>query len=455
MAFPSAWRPNSFTLCTGNGLRISSNVRGVVTAVTDYPIPSKQIILSSSSDPVSSETRHDKGYSSSFTVGVDGKSNLEIPRRGEINISADQSIDYMKIRSTASLQFMEEMGMSRTSLKRLGIANITGPIYYFEVSPVTEGLCSDSIGRSIAIGLVSATDFVLNGEKCRIEIGYHSSGQFIHDVDTKSSREFGFGDRDIVGCGLEIGGKGRVFFTCNGHVVGNPFIGYGIRGESYYPIVSIEGISTCLRANFGSSRFEFHVDGLNICNYAFSFRERAIEESRHRAGSGAGSADNAAYVHWSTDDTISVQENLQMLDNIIKSHEDGFTGGGDNGLNTTQPDQYSLLESFNNLFHTKIEKALSDSFKTLSEFVGSERDSDTLDFTFGRRSGSSDFGTIVINPGNNSPDKINPKRRSSASKKKLSNNMLEIVQIIVDDNIIPLWEKMHKVISWKRSKVTH
>ena len=329
----------------------------------------------------------------------------------------------------------------------------------FEITPVSN-LTYETSGKCVTIGLATVTDAVLSeAGECPISIGYSSRGNFVHDEDIRSKNETGFGTHDVIGCGLEIGGKGRVFFTCNGRVIGSIFQGYGIQGECYYPIVSLEGISTGLTANLGSSRFEFAVDGLNICNYAYAFRQQAPTAISNQGNDGLSSETPI----WTEDDTEAVQDALQMLDQIIKAHSAGFTGG-DSAVPTSalgfdedsegeefEEGRSSFLNHLNDLFHLKIEKALTDGLKTFSELVrvDSSKDSSSspsgaLDSAVGRRSSLSD-GAVT-------PTSSNKAAQSSKSSKKFSGSILEIVQLVLD-SLLPLWQKMQKVISHKLPQV--
>lgn len=136
---------------------------------------------------------------------------------------------------------------------------VLGPIYYWELE-VKSHLEMSSL---VAIGLVP---FQTISSKTSVQlgtlpgfnhgsIGYHSSGKiFYNGEELNDYSTDGYGTCDVVGCGIEIGGNGNVFFTKNSRIVHIPELAMT---ESLHPVLGLSGTGTSVSLNFGSRPFLF------------------------------------------------------------------------------------------------------------------------------------------------------------------------------------------------------
>jgi len=109
---------------------------------------------------------------------------------------------------------------------------------------------------------------------------------FVANNDGTSSGVFaGMGEGETVGCGWEIGGKRRVFFTHNGKVLHpeRPIDGFDARGSAMFPSVGMETQGTNLVANFGLDpttplRFKGNAEFLPITLPITRAADKSIDE---------------------------------------------------------------------------------------------------------------------------------------------------------------------------------
>ena len=152
------------------------------------------------------------------------------------------------------------------------VHQITGPIYYWEAE-VLSSVNSDNDTSSVGVGLIPAydtSDPFTNFMNIPDSIAYRSSGLRVESGQTTpftGHAGAGYGTHDVVGCGWEVGGGGRVFFTCNGRVIGKPSKGYGSLGQSYSPALELVGAGTTVRTNLGNDRFQLDCSNLFIANH--------------------------------------------------------------------------------------------------------------------------------------------------------------------------------------------
>jgi hypothetical protein len=130
--------------------------------------------------------------------------------------------------------------------------NITGRLYYFEVeilSNVNEG---GSAEIAIGIAPVAPTLHTCVDHSFRTNVGsvyFSNTGEVSRRGVISTAVKFG--THDVVGCGLEIGGSWKTFFTCNGTLVpeteGSKFVNLDNTEKVYYPAVEILGVGTTVR----------------------------------------------------------------------------------------------------------------------------------------------------------------------------------------------------------------
>lgn len=469
MAFPQSWAASDRAACSGMGLIItkSGDHPAALSVVADYCIPTKHIIMSSTSDP----TVPDLGASPPpFGVRIDSSSgvpNASPHKRRDGPVFGSPSSDSPVVTrpSSNSAAFLDEVGVSRSALRRLQLSVITAPIYYFEITPISQLACSDD-DSGIAIGLSSVESVHTYGsDQCPLSIGYHSSGRFIHEENIAVSNESGFGVHDTIGCGIEIGAMGRVFFTCNGHVVGTTvFKGFGIQGESYYPVVILQGNGMSVKTNFGASPFQFQPNGLNICNYAFEFNENALRESQHNSynlenesklaicipnNSGNDSLEDTTNldvathprgVIWGPKDMDTIDSALQMLEQIISAQS-----GRELEEDENENEDSDISDSYQDVFHLKIHRALTSGLKTISDLVQNEGLASDMQQCVGTPMGDiSRHSSRASSP---------PLRSGEKRQNKISKNTIETV-LLITNSLGPVWQKMLDVISESLAKVS-
>jgi len=145
---------------------------------------------------------------------------------------------------------------------------ISDMIYYFEIeilSNVNEGGTAEiSVGIAPVDRQVNLSGMrnVLSFRDVAGSVSYSNTGEI--SVGDKACRAVKFGTHDVVGCGCEIGGDGRIFFTCNGKVITEQNNAFSIDVNLidqmfYYPAVEILGVGTTVRANFGGEKFQYDV----------------------------------------------------------------------------------------------------------------------------------------------------------------------------------------------------
>lgn len=469
MAFPQSWTVSERATRSSNGLIVtkSGDHPAALSIISDFCIPSKHIILSSP-DSGDAADAPDLGGGVLPSLGVRIDSSSGVP-----NSSAKIPVPAGGVSSAkaTSLAFLDEVGVSRASIKRLQVSAIKAPIYYFEITPTSALACTDE-HCGVAVGLAAVESVQTYGaDQCPLSIGYHSSGRFIHEEDMAVGNEGGFGTHDTIGCGLEIGGKGRVFFTCNGNVIGaNVFTGFGIRGEAYYPVVILQGSGTTVKTNFGASLLQFRPDGLNVCNYAFVFHENALllskrDCSRPRATSVEIPVPNNSFDHnpddddldevthprvttWGAKDLATIDSALLMLEQIIEVQKKKQTTleKGRDALGGSGEFDQELLDSYQDIFHLKIQRALSTGLKTISDLVQNDGLASELQQRVAPCSPGDSASAASSNPST-------PSTLASVTPRKPSKNTIEMV-LTITDSLTPIWQKMLDLISQSLAAVS-
>lgn len=168
------------------------------------------------------------------------------------------------------MQFASSEGLTGAQ-RALTMPKITAPVYYFEctIVPIESGQ-----NVRVAIGLVPLQRFEHRGTlenhlpgvfpgDLQGSIGYSSEGVVRKNGEVVATY-LEFGMHDTVGCGLEVGGQGRVIFTCNGKLMGVAGSGFGLQGQSYLPAIGVQGFGTSVEMNFGDKEFAFSDEELEI-----------------------------------------------------------------------------------------------------------------------------------------------------------------------------------------------
>jgi hypothetical protein len=281
--FPNSWHQiTNLTHLSENGLTVMrtdiSSSRIIVR--TNDSIPLKEILkykfarqnchspaaatlprlsVSPSPSSASSSLMIHSGITIDPKTGVPVHETKSLPRIAQLSQSERE-------------QLYTDIGFNVYDSWESDVLRIGGPVYYWEVQ-ILSTVNSDFDISSVAIGLTPVTAGSFDNYRCSISdihesVSYHSSGtRFRPEMPPEHIHGSGYGTHDIVGCGWEIGGEGRVFFTCNGKIVGNCLSGFGTQGQTYYPTLELYGIGTTARANFGGSRFQLLLaDRLRISN---------------------------------------------------------------------------------------------------------------------------------------------------------------------------------------------
>jgi hypothetical protein len=136
-----------------------------------------------------------------------------------------------------------------------GLAKVEGPthVYYFEVSLISNNPVHVA---EIAIGLMSEADTMgaWPGEVPH-SIGWGADGLLMNGRLLDSHQRTQLRSGDVIGCGVELGGMHRVFFTWNGSMVVPPTPSTAFSGSrdlQWYPVASFRhGNGDMLRGNFG------------------------------------------------------------------------------------------------------------------------------------------------------------------------------------------------------------
>lgn len=245
-------------------LRIDVSTSPIIIK-TDQSIPSREILKFKFPRRIS----EDEEFSPNAEVrafphiGVSIDPNTGVP----IHPSSTASAKFEKIDNDIHQIYLDSGTSAVESWEYEVYNSITSPIYYWEIE-ILSTVNSDNDTSGVAMGLVPAYDnssTLTSFPDIANSIAYSSSGLRIEHGEIKRLGT-GFGTRDVVGCGWEIGGRGRVFFTCNGRVVSRPAIGYGAQGQSYCPAVELVGMGTAVRTNLGSDDFQFDTKDLLVAN---------------------------------------------------------------------------------------------------------------------------------------------------------------------------------------------
>jgi hypothetical protein len=275
--FPNHWHQTNLTHISENGLTVMrtdlSSSRIIIR--TNDSIPLKEILK----QKFSKQNLNDSAISSSATPSSSSTSSIHSgitidPLTGvpiHENNSSPSSTNSIAISNERQEELFTEIGLTVYDSWESDVLRIQGPIYYWEIQ-ILSTVNSDFEISSVAIGLTPMTSqyhtYQTSINDLPNTVSYHSSGTRYHsNYPPERINGSGYGTHDIVGCGWEIGGDGRVFFTCNGKIVGNCMSGYGTQGQTYYPTLELYGIGTTVRANFGNSKFQLLVsDRLVIAN---------------------------------------------------------------------------------------------------------------------------------------------------------------------------------------------
>jgi hypothetical protein len=267
--FPSAWTTGAVAYSKEKMImRIDMSASPIIIK-TEQSIPSREILKYNFPKRVSMENDAGSiGEPRAFPhvgVSIDPKTGVPMhpgSKANEKNEKSDNDIH----------QLYSNVGANAVESWEYEVYNsITGPIYYWEVE-ILSNVTSDNDASGVAMGLIPAYDnssTITSFPDITDSIAYSSSGSRIEHGEIKPSSGrmgAGYGTHDVVGCGWEIGGRGRVFFTRNGRVISRPATGYGLQGQSYCPALELVGTGTSVGTNLGSDAFQFNTKELLVAN---------------------------------------------------------------------------------------------------------------------------------------------------------------------------------------------
>jgi hypothetical protein len=351
--------------------------------------------------------------SSSF--GVDSGADLDSPGPNNERLSNMAS------------EFMQEIGIDKTTLTLLKISSISAPIFYFEIC-VDSDLTSDC---AVSVGFALVSDDVRSPSFAKsISVCYHSSGRVVVNGSARGAAVREYSKGSVVGCGIEVGGQSRVFFTCDGRVVSDLLSNVlPAENASIIPILFLEGEATKILSNFGTSRFVFSEECVPIVNLRLSYvasrdgnthdwiQERILQQEALSSPS-QGIND----LHWTSDDNQAVVATIALFEQILLAARYGTTS------QTTEPcaessESIPLPPICANPLLNNLAGAFSDGLKTLSGLVADSPSTATTKRTSAPAS---------------------PSRKTFLSG--LRTEMIDVLKASMSDVLLPKWIKLQKVI---------
>eukprot|EP01041_Mallomonas_annulata_P000471 gene471-880_t len=256
-----------------------------------------------------------------------------------------------------TLESIQHFDQTSNSTKYISLNNTSIPVYYYEIE-ILSSVESDRVADGVSIGLVPRLAFP-EGTSAQLgtlpgllpgSIGFSSSGSIFHNGRELVTTSYCFGTHDIVGCGLELTGKKRIFFTCNSKIIECPLIDFNNGNEySFLPVVGLEGMGTTIRANFGSIPFQCNLNKMTVVNIHYTFDENENENdelssnNRYNIHNNDNDDDNEgdddgdialsiasamsmreaeAVEAWMDGDTERTLECICLLTDIIANHEE-------------------------------------------------------------------------------------------------------------------------------------
>ena len=180
------------------------------------------------------------------------------------------------------------------------------------------GVAVNSVGLSSS-GLIRSTEINARENPVQIEITSRTK----------------FGQHDIVGCGLEVTGMRRIFFTINGRLIDTGPLKTFTVEHPLLPVVSLVGPGTAVLANFGTKPFQFDTGSWKVINQGLS-RETLPQVPAHN---GYYDPDYEA-LHvatvmslkdtiprnqpWSSWDTDAADRSIRIVNKLIANRQDSL-----------------------------------------------------------------------------------------------------------------------------------
>lgn len=258
-----------------------------------------------------------------------------IDSSGHCIIVTDTAIDVSDILAKITIENEE----SRSNASKAAISLTSNFVYYWEVEVISP-VNSDSDISGVTVGFISSRTKSESNRSFRTmigSVGYYSSGICFCDKEIERLGS-GFGTKDVIGCGLEIGGFSRVFFSCNGNLVGTSTWNSDSSNLCIYPSLELHGIGTTVRTSLNSqlSNFRLSFGKFEVCRipstHVMGGLVSDIRDLNH-ASRGGGTDDSMMvkkYVNLETmskrlKDTPSLENSNSILGKTASLIIDGIT----------------------------------------------------------------------------------------------------------------------------------
>lgn len=145
--------------------------------------------------------------------------------------------------------------------------------------------------------------------------GYHGDdGNSFHAQREGKPYSQPYGSGDIVGCGVDLTTH-RVFYTKNGHFLGNVFENVG-KNIDLYPSVGLQHTGESIRVNLGHEAFKFDIDN-HIQQQKTAAWNRIMTTPLYASVLGSG---NPMAATSSSKATITEQDSKVILNKLVQSY---------------------------------------------------------------------------------------------------------------------------------------
>lgn len=439
--FPSHWRRDpSISLRDYYRTVVTLAPRAIVVA--DRPIPAISAVeyYSADSNRVESlnEGRVRLQSGDQSIVGVEIDATTGVPNStlaaGSSRSSSTTGTDiegagaYSERLSNVASEFMQEIGIDKMSLTLLKISSISSPIFYYEIC-VDSDLVGDggvSVGFAVTSDDVSSPSFSQS-----ISVCYQNSGRVVVNGSARPNTIKEFSKGSVVGCGIEIGGQSRVFFTYDGRIVSDLMNNVlPVDNSSIFPILLLEGESTKILSNFGTSRFVFSEECVPIANLRLSHSASRdgnnhdwIQERILLQEAVASPTQALTELIWQPEDNQTVLSTLALFEQILLAARYGTAAQtSDSFLHSSEVMELPPICA--NPLLNNLAGALSDGLKTLSGLV------------------TDSPSTAPMTKRSMSP--ASPARKTFFSG--LRTEMIDVLKASMSDVLLPRWIKLQKII---------
>ena len=215
-----------------------------------------------------------RGYSSTIeqSHNNNNNNNEQLPTAWQISDPSLRHNDPVSITMDASPKttVYANRPIVSSRLQQQSQSSNSSQVYYFEVTvlaPLPKATVEMAIGLFSTVGSFGAWPGEVSNS-----IGWGSEGLQVNGgrFDPNASSIIQFRNGDVIGCGIEVGGLQRVFFTLNGSIPVPPSINTSFPHGSCFPVVSFrDGKGHVLKANFGlDPSVPFRWEGHNIVQHS-------------------------------------------------------------------------------------------------------------------------------------------------------------------------------------------